>query len=61
MENVLYRFNGGTDGWGPGDNLVFDQAGNLYGTTPAGGAYEHGAVYELTPSKWRRLDGEGHL
>ncbi len=50
MENVLYRFNGGTDGWGPGDNLVFDQAGNLYGTTPAGGAYGHGTVYELTPS-----------
>ncbi len=50
MENVLYRFNGGTDGWGPGDNLVFDQAGNLYGTTPAGGAYGHGIVYELTPS-----------
>jgi uncharacterized repeat protein (TIGR03803 family) len=50
MENVLYRFNGGTDGWGPGDNLVFDHAGNLYGTTPNGGAYGYGTVYELTPS-----------
>jgi uncharacterized repeat protein (TIGR03803 family) len=49
-ENVIYRSKGGTDGWGPGDNLVFDQAGNLYGTTPTGGAYGHGTVYELMPS-----------
>lgn len=49
-ETVLYQF-GTYDGSNPdyGD-LVFDQAGNLYGTTRNGGAYLQGAVYELTPS-----------
>lgn len=28
---------------------MFDQAGNLYGTTRNGGAYLQGTVYELTP------------
>jgi uncharacterized repeat protein (TIGR03803 family) len=37
-ESVLYNFTGGADGSGPqyGD-LVFDAAGNIYGTTAAGG------------------------
>lgn len=30
------------DGWGPGSKLEFDKAGNLYGTTDFGGAYESG-------------------
>ncbi len=49
-ETVLYQF-GTYDGSNPdyGD-VVFDQAGNLYGTTRNGGAYLQGAVYELTPS-----------
>jgi uncharacterized repeat protein (TIGR03803 family) len=49
-ETVLYQF-GTYDGSNPdyGD-LVFDQAGNLYGTTRNGGAYLQGAVYKLTPS-----------
>jgi uncharacterized repeat protein (TIGR03803 family) len=29
--------------------LIFDAAGNLYGTTSAGGTYGYGTVYELTP------------
>jgi uncharacterized repeat protein (TIGR03803 family) len=29
--------------------LVFDSAGNLYGTTSAGGANGAGTVFELTP------------
>jgi uncharacterized repeat protein (TIGR03803 family) len=49
-EEVLYRFAGPPDGVYPNGNLVFDQAGNLYGTTGAGGAYGLGAVYELSPS-----------
>lgn len=52
-ETVLYSFSGGTDGANPtyGD-LVFDQAGNIYGTTPAGGdpTCKCGVVYELSPS-----------
>src|SRR5664279_4129579 len=38
-ETVLYRFTGGADGGSPetGD-VVFDQAGNLYGTTAVGGS-----------------------
>jgi len=47
MQNVLYTFTGGDDGFGPGSSVVFDKAGNLYGTTPDGGAYSAGVVYEL--------------
>jgi uncharacterized repeat protein (TIGR03803 family) len=37
-ETVLYSFTGkGTDGSNPQGNLVLDKAGNLYGTTSAGG------------------------
>ena len=37
-ETVLYSFQGGTDGYFPYSALVSDGAGNLYGTTLAGGA-----------------------
>jgi uncharacterized repeat protein (TIGR03803 family) len=30
---VLHKFSGGTDGWNPGGNLIWDAAGNLYGDT----------------------------
>jgi len=47
---VLHSFTGGSDGEDPGDgNLVFDQAGNLYGATATGG-YGEGLVYEFSPS-----------
>jgi uncharacterized repeat protein (TIGR03803 family) len=49
--NVLYNFTGGTDGGSPSAGVVFDQAGNLYGTTRSGGAYGHGTVYKLSPSE----------
>ncbi len=54
-ETVLYRFTGGSDG-GLGEGLqsyaglVFDQAGNIYGTTPMGGAHGGGVVFKLTRS-----------
>jgi uncharacterized repeat protein (TIGR03803 family) len=36
-ETVLYNFSGGTDGCQPGAGVILDSAGNLYGTTYAGG------------------------
>jgi uncharacterized repeat protein (TIGR03803 family) len=47
-EKVIFRFNG-TDGLGPYGNLIFDAAGNLYGTTDEGGTYGSGTVFEITP------------
>jgi uncharacterized repeat protein (TIGR03803 family) len=55
-DTVLYRFMGSTDGQYPeSDTLVFDQVGNLYGTTITGGLYHAGSVFKLTPSSggWR--------
>ena len=42
-ESTLYAFTGGGDGFYPLGGVVFDQAGNLYGTTDTG-------VFELSPS-----------
>jgi uncharacterized repeat protein (TIGR03803 family) len=51
QETVLHTFTGGSDGEEPGDgNLIFDQAGNLYGATATGG-YGLGNAYELSPSE----------
>ena len=47
---VLHPFGGGNDGANPDGTIVFDSAGNLYGTTLNGGAYGNGTVWELTPS-----------
>jgi len=48
-EKVLYSFNdNGIDGTYPDGGLIFDAAGNLYGTTVGGGQNGHGAVFELT-------------
>jgi uncharacterized repeat protein (TIGR03803 family) len=49
QETVLYNFNGGASGCEPGSNLIFDAAGNLYGTSTCGGATNYGAVFELSP------------
>jgi len=48
-EKVIYSFQGTPDGATPMDSLVFDHAGNLYGTTAFGGDYNGGIVFELTP------------
>jgi len=37
------------DGAGPDTTLIMDVAGNLYGTTPTGGAYGSGQIFELLP------------
>jgi uncharacterized repeat protein (TIGR03803 family) len=48
-EVVLYSFTGGSDGAQPAAGLVFDTAGNLYGTTENSSAGGHGVVFELSP------------
>ncbi len=58
-ENTIYRFQGARDGAHPMGKLIFDQAGNLYGTT--GGLFEgdgYGSVFELTRSgnSWTKTD-----
>jgi uncharacterized repeat protein (TIGR03803 family) len=47
-ETVLYAFQGGADGASPYDGLTLDAAGNLYGTTYAGGTGS-GTIFKLTP------------
>lgn len=42
---VLYDFAGGSDGRDPASRLTLDTAGNLYGTTSAGGL-GYGTVFE---------------
>ncbi len=55
VETVLYRFNGDSDGANPFfGNVIFDQAGNIYGTTQSGGGVGCGGagcgtVFELSP------------
>ncbi|HWW15026.1 MAG TPA: choice-of-anchor tandem repeat GloVer-containing protein [Candidatus Dormibacteraeota bacterium] len=49
-ERVLHNFGSGTDGVQSAAGLIFDAAGNLYGTTWVGGAYGAGVVFELTPT-----------
>ena len=47
LHNFVYNF---TDGFSPTGALTFDAAGNLYGTTNAGGSHNVGTVFELTPA-----------
>lgn len=44
---VLYNFEGSSDGENPRGNLLIDKNGNVYGTTPTGGASNGGTVFEL--------------
>ena len=52
---VIYRFQGGTDGYYPAGTLLEDGAGNLYGTTSEGGTPGQcggvgcGTVFKLSP------------
>lgn len=46
--SVLHTFSGGVDGGAPVTGLTMDRAGNLYGTTSAGGPGGYGTVFKLT-------------
>jgi uncharacterized repeat protein (TIGR03803 family) len=46
-ESVLHNFSGGSDGANPVGGLLRDAAGNLYGTSAHGGAYDLGTVFKL--------------
>jgi uncharacterized repeat protein (TIGR03803 family) len=48
-ESVLHSFNG-SDGAAPIAGLIFDGAGNLYGTASSGGSANGGAAFKLTPN-----------
>ncbi len=55
QETVLYTFKGGKDGSFPRAGVIFDSAGNLYGTASAGGNLVAcsggcGTAFELTPT-----------
>jgi hypothetical protein len=56
VEKVLYQFRGGAGGGFPFAGLIFDAAGNLYGTTTYGGlssdCYVHGCgvAFRLAPN-----------
>jgi uncharacterized repeat protein (TIGR03803 family) len=50
-EHLLYSFGStSSDGIRPYGGLVFDAAGNLYGTTLYGGPSNQGTVFELSPT-----------
>jgi len=53
-ESTLHDFTGGADGGAPLGGLIFDAAGNLYGTAQVGGVscgqeFGCGVAFELTP------------
>jgi uncharacterized repeat protein (TIGR03803 family) len=54
QETVVYSFTGGADGGMPNAGVIRDAAGNLYGTTTAGGAGSgssgSGVVYTVSPA-----------
>jgi uncharacterized repeat protein (TIGR03803 family) len=49
-ETIIYSFHGQYDGYLPQSGLVFDSAGNLYGTTISGGTDLDGTVFQLKPN-----------
>jgi uncharacterized repeat protein (TIGR03803 family) len=51
IRSTVHRFGSGHDGANPYSGLVSDPAGNLYGTTYAGGLYQYGTIFELVPGQ----------
>lgn len=46
---IIYAFAGGHDGFLANGSLIADAAGNLYGTTSAGGSVGIGIVFKIAP------------
>jgi len=53
---LVYSFTGGSDGGNAATRLVFDTAGNAYGTTVVGGTFGCGTVFKLHPSRGTFLE-----
>jgi hypothetical protein len=61
---TLYHFTSKTDGEQPGNALIFDQSGNLYGMTTYGGSggcggKGCGSIFKLSPNGsrgWTKTD-----
>lgn len=54
---VIYGFRGGFDGSSPQGTLIFDKAGNLYGSTAEGGKDDDGTIFQLVRQRngsWAR-------
>jgi uncharacterized repeat protein (TIGR03803 family) len=49
-ESTLHDFTAGNDGFGPGGAVTFDSGGHIFGTTPDGGTYSQGVIYEVMRS-----------
>jgi uncharacterized repeat protein (TIGR03803 family) len=49
-QTVCSWFRAGPDGAGPQSSVIFDSAGNLYGTTSSGGVFDDGVVFKVDPS-----------
>ena len=49
LQTVIHTFNG-SDGSGPGSPVAIDKHGIVYGTTPTGGSFGIGVVYQLRPN-----------
>jgi uncharacterized repeat protein (TIGR03803 family) len=46
-QTVVHAFTGSDDGAGPGAGLTIDSNGDIYGTTPTGGANGQGTIFRL--------------
>jgi uncharacterized repeat protein (TIGR03803 family) len=48
-EQILHNFSLSSEGYFPYAPVIFDSAGNIYGTTEGGGLYYGGTIYQIAP------------
>src|SRR5579872_1659711 len=64
---IIHQFRSGSGGINPESGVIFDNAGNLYGTTLNDGAFGVGTAYQIAPNGKERVfsftgvNGEGDL